>query len=114
MTRVRQPQSNGIIERFHRTLLHEHFRVEGRRTWFETVVEMQAVLDNYLEGYNSRRPHQDYGLNGGTPIRVFTEGLPKSHHKGGDSTSRIRKTRFRLINPPNAATVRGIPSLHRP
>jgi transposase InsO family protein len=32
MTRVRRPQSNGILERFHRTLLDEHFRVEGRRS----------------------------------------------------------------------------------
>jgi transposase InsO family protein len=31
-TRVKRPQSNGIVERFHRTLLDEHFRVEGRRT----------------------------------------------------------------------------------
>lgn len=42
-TRVKPPQSNGIVERFHRTLLDEHFRVEGRKTWFE---EMQAVLQN--------------------------------------------------------------------
>ena len=41
-TRVNRPQSNGIVERFHRTLLDEHFRVEGRRTWFETIDEMQA------------------------------------------------------------------------
>ena len=47
-TRVKRPQSNGIVERFHRTLLDEHFRVEGRRTWFETVEEMQAALDAYL------------------------------------------------------------------
>jgi len=32
----------------HRTLLDEHFRVEGRRTWFETLDEMQSVLDQYL------------------------------------------------------------------
>ena len=30
-TRVNRPQSNGICERLHRTLLDEHFRVEGRR-----------------------------------------------------------------------------------
>ena len=41
-TRVKRPQSNGIVERLHRTLLDEHFRVEGRRTWFETIDEMQA------------------------------------------------------------------------
>jgi transposase InsO family protein len=40
-TRVKRPQTNGIVERLHRTLLDEHFRVEGRRTWFETVEEMQ-------------------------------------------------------------------------
>jgi transposase InsO family protein len=45
-TKVKRPQSNGIVERFHRTVLDEHFRVEGRRTWFETIDEMQAVLDD--------------------------------------------------------------------
>jgi transposase InsO family protein len=76
-TRVKRPQSNGIIERFHRTLLDEHFRVEGRRTWFETVGEMQAVLDAYLVDYNTKRPHQGRGMNGRTPATVFTAGLPK-------------------------------------
>jgi hypothetical protein len=34
-TRVNRPQSNGIVERWHRTLLDEHFHVEDRRTWVE-------------------------------------------------------------------------------
>ena len=51
-TGVKRPQSNGIVERLHRTLLDEHFRVEGRRTRFETIDEMQAVLDTYMDGYN--------------------------------------------------------------
>ena len=75
-TRVRRPQSNGIVERLHRTLLDEHFRVEGRRTWYETIDEMQAVLDTYMDGYNQRRPHQGRGMNGRTPARAFVEGLP--------------------------------------
>jgi transposase InsO family protein len=77
-TRVKRPQSNGIIERFHRTLLDEHFRVEGRRTWFETIEEMQKVLDDYLVLYNTRRPHQGRGMNGRTPRQAFIEGLPKT------------------------------------
>ncbi len=76
-TRVKRPQSNGIVERFHRTLLDEHFRVEGRRTWFETIEEMQAVLDEYLTVYNTRRPHQGRGMNGRTPVQAFIDGLPK-------------------------------------
>ncbi len=74
-TKVKRPQSNGIVERFHRTLLDEHFRVEGRKTWFETIEEMQAVLDDYLAGYNQQRPHQGRGMKGRTPARAFREGL---------------------------------------
>ena len=80
-TRVKRPQSNGIVERFHRTLLDEHFRVEGRKTWFETVAEMQAVLDGYLVHYNTRRPHQGRGMNGRTPAAVFAAGLPSTKSK---------------------------------
>jgi transposase InsO family protein len=75
-TRVKRPQSNGIVERLHRTLLDEHFRVEGRRTWFETIEEMQRVLDDYLAVYNRTRPHQGRGMNGRTPAQAFKDGLP--------------------------------------
>jgi transposase InsO family protein len=80
-TRVSRPQSNGIVERLHRTLLDEHFRVEGRKTWFETIEEMQAVLDDYLVGYNTRRPHQGRAMNGRTPLKAFTAGIPKAQRK---------------------------------
>jgi transposase InsO family protein len=76
-TRVNRPQSNGIVERLHRTLLDEHFRVEGRRTWFETIDEMQVVLDQYLIDYNTKRPHQGRGMNGRTPITAFIAGIRK-------------------------------------
>jgi len=46
--RVRRPQSNGFVERLHRTLLDEHFRVKGRTTWYETVDQMQGDLEQYL------------------------------------------------------------------
>lgn len=74
-TRVTRPQSNGIVERLHRTLLDEHFRVEGRKTWFETIDEMQVALDAYLVEYNTRRPHQGRGMNGRTPLAVFRAGI---------------------------------------
>ena len=65
-TRVKRPQSNGIVERFHRTVLDEHFRVEGRRTWFETIEEMQIALNAWLVTYNTARPPQGRGMNGRT------------------------------------------------
>jgi transposase InsO family protein len=86
-TRVKRPQSNGIVERLHRTLLDEHFRVEGRRTWFDTIDEMQAVLDGYLEGYNQRRPHQGRGMNGRTPAQAFTQGIRRPEQAKEDKTT---------------------------
>ena len=74
-TPVRRPQSNGFIERFHRTLLDEHFRIEGRRTWYETLEQMQEALDAFLVVYNTQRSHQGRGMKGRTPAVVFAEGL---------------------------------------
>jgi hypothetical protein len=77
-TKVRRPLSNGIVERFHRTLLDEHFRVEGRRTWFETVEQMQEAN---LITYNTARPHQGRGMNG----RAFLDRIPASDNPQEDT-----------------------------
>jgi transposase InsO family protein len=92
-TRVKRPQSNGIVERFHRTLLDEHFRVEGRKTWFETVEEMQAVLDAYLDTYNRLRPHQGRGMNGRTPAMAFTEGLSSAPTAAAPASRKRKEAR---------------------
>lgn len=76
-TKVRRPQSNGFVERLHRTLLDEHFRVMGRKKFYDSVDEMQKDLDAYLRIYNTRRPHQGRNMNGRTPEAVFKSGLPK-------------------------------------
>jgi transposase InsO family protein len=73
-TRVRRPQSNGYIERFHRTLLDEHLRVAGRTTWYETVEQMQDDVDAWMETYNRERPHQGRGMDGRTPYQAFLDG----------------------------------------
>jgi hypothetical protein len=55
---------HGIVEGLYRTLLDNHFRIQGRRTWFEPIDEMQAVLDIYLDGFNHRRTHKGRGMKG--------------------------------------------------
>ncbi|MFQ6757877.1 IS481 family transposase [Desulfovibrionaceae bacterium CB1MN] len=80
-TRVRRPQSNGFVERLHRTLLDEHFRLQGRKKWYETVEQMQVDLDAYLKSYNTERTHQGRNMNGRTPYRAFTDELPKNDVK---------------------------------
>ena len=77
-TKVRRPQSNGFVERLHRTLLDEHFRIKGRQKWYESVEEMQKDLDVYLQHYNHERTHQGRNMNGRTPYQTFIDELPKS------------------------------------
>ena len=74
-TKVRRPQSNGFVERLHRTLLDEHFRVMGRKKFYESVEEMQKDLEAYLVTYNRKRPHQGRGMDGRTPWQAFKDGL---------------------------------------
>lgn len=79
-TRVKRPRSNGFVERLHRALLDENFRVQGRKKWYETIKEMQADLDAYLVHYNTKCPHQGRAMNGRTLYKAFTEGLPKKEN----------------------------------
>jgi transposase InsO family protein len=83
-TRVRRPQSNGFVERFHRTLLDEHLRVAGRTKWYETIEEMQTDLNAFLETYNTRRPHQGLGMDGRTPYQAFLDGI-RSEEEGEEA-----------------------------
>ena len=74
---VRRPQSNGFVERLHRTLLDEHFRIMGRKKFYDSIEAMQNDLDAYLSTYNTQWPHQGRGMKGKTPAEVFVRCLPK-------------------------------------
>jgi transposase InsO family protein len=64
MTWIRWPQSNGFIERLQRTLLDEHFRVKGVRSWYESIKQMQADVDGGLCYNNHDRAHQGRMVEG--------------------------------------------------
>ena len=57
-TKTKSPQTNGICERFHKTLLNEFYRVAFRKKPHRTLEGLRADLDGWLEEYNDRRPHQ--------------------------------------------------------
>jgi transposase InsO family protein len=74
-TKVRRPQTNGFVERFHRTMLDEFFRTAFRTTMYDTVAALQADLDIWLQHYNQLRPHQGYRNLGQRPferIQAYT------------------------------------------
>src|SRR5580658_98462 len=57
-TKVKSPQTNGICERFHKTILNEFYRVAFRRKIYGSCEELQRDLDAWLLEYNEVRPHQ--------------------------------------------------------
>ena len=75
-TQVGRRQSNGYIERFHRTLFEEHMRIEGGTTWQEMAAVMRKDLDAYPDTYNRHRPHRGRGMEGRTPYEALRAGIP--------------------------------------
>ena len=80
-TKARSPQTNGICERFHKTLLDEFYRVAFRKKLYRTIGELQADLDHWLAEYNEQRPHQGRWCYGKTPMATFRDALPIAKEK---------------------------------
>lgn len=80
-TKTKSPQTNGICERFHKTLLDEFYRVAFRKKIYSGLEELQADLDAYLEHYNWERPHQGRWCYGKTPMQTFLDSVPLAKEK---------------------------------
>lgn len=73
-TRVRHPQTNGICERFHKTILQEFYQPALRRKIYNTLDELQVDLDAWLDVYNNERTHQGKRCCGRTPMETLIDG----------------------------------------
>jgi transposase InsO family protein len=80
-TKARRPQTNGICERFHKTLLDEFYRVAFRKKLYRTIGELQADLDAWIVDYNEQRTHQGRWCYGKTPMATFLDTLPIAKEK---------------------------------
>jgi transposase InsO family protein len=74
-TQAYSPQTNGICERFHKTILNEFYQVAFRKKLYASVGELQDDLDSWLRLYNDERTHQGKMCCGRTPMRTFAEGI---------------------------------------
>ena len=80
-TRARSPQSNGIVERFQRTMLNEFYQVAFRKKVYRTLEELQADVDTWVRQYNEERPHSGKYCFGKTPMQTFLDSLPMVREK---------------------------------
>jgi transposase InsO family protein len=74
-TEARSPQSNGICERFHKTVLEEFYRVAFRRKIYNNLDELQADLDTWLKQHNEERVYSGKYCFGKTPIQTFLNSM---------------------------------------
>ncbi len=47
-TKANHPQTNGICERFHKTILQEFYQVAFRRKIYQSIEELQHDLDDWI------------------------------------------------------------------
>ena len=73
-TRARSPQTNGICERFHKTILQEFYQVTFRKKVYEDIPALQSDLDQWLQYYNHERTHQGKMCCGKTPMTTLEDG----------------------------------------
>jgi transposase InsO family protein len=73
-TKARSPQTNGICERFHKTILQEFYQVTFRKKIYADIETLQTDLDEWLEYYNNERTHQGKKCCGRTPIETLEDG----------------------------------------
>jgi hypothetical protein len=80
-TKVRHPQTNGICERFHRTIQEEFYAIAFRKKIYSTLDDLQNDLDEWIRYYNQERPHSGRYCYGKTPMQTLTESLPLAKQK---------------------------------
>ncbi len=80
-TKARSPQTNGIVERFHKTMLDEFYRVAFRKKLYGSLAELQADLDAWMAEYNEVRTHQGRWCFGKTPLQTFLDATAAAKEK---------------------------------
>jgi len=73
-TKARHPQTNGIVERFHKTILNEFYQVTFRKHVYKSIEQLQSDLDDWLEKFNTERTHQGKMCCGRTPLETMIDG----------------------------------------
>jgi len=73
-TKAMSPQTNGICERFHKTILNEFYQITFRKKLYSTMEELQKDLDEWIESYNNDRTHQGKMCCGRTSMETLLDG----------------------------------------
>ena len=88
-TKAYSPQTNGICERFHKTMQEECYHILFRKKLYNTLEELQIDVDHWLEFYNNERTHSGKHCFGKTPMKTFLDSLDIAKNKNIDNIQGI-------------------------
>ncbi len=74
-TKAKSPQTNGICERFHKTIQDEFYAPAFRKKLYNDLEQLQEDLDQWLLEYNQSRTHSGKYCYGKTPMKTFLESI---------------------------------------
>lgn len=80
-TKAKSPQTNGICERFHRTLQDEFYAIAFRKKIYPSLEELQKDLDEWMTYYNHQRTHSGKYCFGKTPRQTFQDSFSLAKQK---------------------------------
>lgn len=92
-TKAKSPQTNGICERFHKTVQDEFYRIAFRKKIYSTIEEIQSDLDEWIREYNSERTHSGKYCYGKTPMQTFLDSKHIADEKNIDLIRQSNKER---------------------
>jgi len=76
-TKARSPQTNGMRERFNKTILTEFYQVELRKKLYRSIEDLHV----WMREYNTIRTHQGRWCHDKTPMQTFVDTLPVAKEK---------------------------------
>ncbi len=71
-TKTNHPQTNGICERFHKTIKNESYDIALRKKLYRSLEDLQTDLDYWLMKHNEQRPHSGKPCYSKTPMQTFS------------------------------------------
>jgi hypothetical protein len=84
-TKACHPQTNGIVERFHKTMKQEFYDIAFRKKIYNSVEELQCDVDEWVRYYNRERPHSGKYCYGKTPYQTFLDSKHIALEKTNES-----------------------------
>ena len=98
-TKAKSPQTNGICERFHRTIQEEFYAIAFRKKIYSSIEMLQQDLDKWLNYYNRERTHSGKHCEGRTPYQTFLDTLELAKAKMLERQNEANLTFFSNQNP---------------